>query len=280
MTSFYRLQLKKELEPISNYLTEEDPRIRAADEAILKMIHSNRRNVHDIILMMKGLDNSRESVRRKRSPRGVQQAGGKRAGDPVRSPSSNPTTPEDSMVDAKPKPHHLARRSPREGRSGGEYGRSSVAVPSPSHPMVSKWLVTTDNKNQKPIDILRGIGWRLNDYRLHEGLMSKEELKEKIELLNKELNEKQTNLFQKYDMDIYYKERILTVDEFTVEKNESFNLNDTLGTLHFSLFLPFYEQNRTVDQNCTNHRSPFLPRFYDHPQTVGLAFHTNPMFAG
>ena len=117
------------------------------------------------------------------------------------------------------------------------------------------------SKLRNPMDKLAASLRKLNSYCINDDLLNKEELKEKIESLNKQLNETQTNPFQNKGPKFYYYENIATLDGVTMKRNQKIYLDENANaTLHISLFIPLLDQNWMADENCYNLSS--LPPFY------------------
>ena len=201
--SFYQLEIKKDLEPLSYYVRDGNPS-KTAHEEILSQLYSNRLNLTEIIQKLRNLDtkpwfsSSPPSVRRRRSPR---------------------------------------------GRIGGKASASGLA---------------TDP--QTPIQWLRVNFERLKWNGIRRDWLVEDVLKLKLESLN--LDEKQISVFQNQTLVVFYDQPIAMFDGFTAKRNQKIYLDrDSIGTVHFSLYLPFNDQNWTINEsNCYNSSS--LPTFY------------------
>lgn len=234
INSFYQLKLEKDLEPVSNYLNDEEPS-KPVHEAIINQIYSNRLNLSEIVKQFQSLDPKPKQyrlARARRSPRYLAIVSS------VPSMTTEPNT-EASVV-------------PNE---------KITEIPTLTTLQQSEEYIETIDKMQKPINRLRMNLELLESNRISEDWVSKEDLKLELESVNQDMNETQTSVFQNQVLEAFYERPIAMLDGLTVERNQSVYLDDTVtGTLKFSLYIPYHDQNRTLDENCVNISS--LPLFY------------------
>lgn len=266
INSFIQLKLEKDLEPVSKYLSEDDPSNPVYEE-ILNQIYSNRLNLTEIVQKFQSLDPKPEPdalARSRRSPRqeepdpfdeNSQRVRFLSVTFPTYSTTTEPTiTTTDAVEEAKMK---LSRGYNIPLSVINENIRRSFAK---FHvPMKRFWL----RLNLE----------RLEKNRISENWMPKDDLKLELESVNQELNElneTQISVFQNQILDAFYERPIAMLDGFTVERNQSVYLDDSaVGTMHFSLYIPSFHQNWKVDESCYNLSS--LPAFY-RTETLSSSF--------
>ena len=156
-------------------------------------------------------------------------------------------------LDAKSEtePSVRRRRSPR-GRLGGKVSASGLA-----HHRANS---TTDP--QTPIQWFRVNLERLKYNRISKDWLARDVLRLKLKSLNEDLDEKQISVFQNQTLPFFYDQQIAMLNGFTAKRNQRIYLDDnSIGTVHFSLYLPFNDQYWMINErNCYNSSS--LPPFY------------------
>ena len=218
LNAFYQLKLEKDLEPISNYISDTNPS-KAAYEEVLGQIFLNRLNITEIVQKLKSLD-------------------------------ANPA----------PNPSVRRRRSPRGGRIGGRprgpigHGRTGAKP--------ATYIETAADKLQK----LRSNFELLASNRINEEWLARDDLKAKLALLSQDLDEMQISVFENQTLKAFFKQPIAMLDGFTVKRNQSIYLDSKAsGTLHFSIYLPFFTtatrptEEREKDRTTTTPSSTEIP---------------------
>lgn len=243
INAFYQLKLDKDLEPISNYVNDDGFDGKIVEE-ILNQLYSNRLNLTEIVQKFHSLNPKtlRPFIRNIRSPRNRLRAHERTLTTPE--PATTTVIGDASVEDLRP---------------------SAITTLQTAEEYMEKM-----DKLQQPINKLRRNLKLLELNQIGEEWVAKEDLKLELDSINQDLNDTQTSVFQNQILDAFYDRPIAMLDGLTVERNQSIYLDDTaVGTLHFSLYIPFYDQNRTLDENCYNISS--LPLFY-RVQTLNSSF--------
>ena len=252
INSFYQLRLEKDLEPVSNYVNDDDEPSKQVQEEIINQLYSNRMNLTEIVENFKRLDPKSSPsplARNKRWPKQINYEL-RSTYDRISSTVEPPTTTQKS--------DHPENESPVSGQ------------PSITTMLSAEDYIESVNKLAKPINKLRRNLELLALNRISEEWVAKEDLKLELDSVNQDLNETQTSVFQNQILDAFYNRPIAMLDDFSVERNQSIYLDDTaVMTLKFSLYIPFYDQNKTVDEFCFSLTA--LPDFYKS-QTLNAGF--------
>lgn len=254
INSFYQLKLEKDLEPVSNYLSDDDEPTKQVQEEIINQLYSNRMNLTEIVENFKRLDTKslpRPLARNRRWPKQLNYEAHLRI-------DQRPST----TIQPPPITTENSNRPDDEPQING--------APSITTMLSAEDYIESVDKLQKPINKLRRNLELLALNRISEEWVVKEDLKLELDSVNQDLNETQTSVFQNQILDAFYNRPIAMLDDFSVERNQSIYLDDSaVMTLKFSLYIPFYDQNKTLDETCFNLSS--LPEFY-RTQTLNTSF--------
>lgn len=115
------------------------------------------------------------------------------------------------------------------------------------------------------VEYLLGNITQLSDNNLTLAFLPYDRLRTNLgTLLENGLEENQTSTFKDEFIDVFYEKQVATLDGFKIHReDQSIYLDESsYGVVHFSLYVPFYDLNKSqnIKSNCSC--TDFLPKFF------------------